>query len=137
MGYYDLDSIVRADSIFILPLNSKQTIGQQWRCQLFLFKSENDCGTMSGYNLKQIMSKSIDGEPNLFDSFYLDSSLCSIQRTENMLVCTKAFPIKQSKQMNLLKNILKELYIKNYPQFRYCFKSKNPLFRKFIYSFQH
>lgn len=134
--YYPLNEILlKRNNCFILPFNDSES---EWSVQIFQYISKDKYNNLWGYNLKQINSKTIKGEPNLFDSFYLSPNKSCIKLKDNdkMLIFTQMFQLKKSNKslFYLPFNILQELYICDYPQFRYCFKANNAMFRKFIYS---
>ena len=135
--YYQLNGPknLKPKFCFILPINETEST---WNIQIFQFEFKDGFDNLWGYNLYQTKDKTISGQPNLFDSFYISPKKTCIKLKENMLIFTNTFQINErnkGKFATLPKHILQELYLKDYPQLRYCLRSCNPLFRKFIHSF--
>ena len=130
--YYRLSLKPQPNCCFILPFN--QT-GTGWNIQIFKCLFVDGFGHLWGHNITQSPCKLIKGEPNMFDSFTISPHKSYIELKEEVLVMSKVFQL-EAQSHKLPQSVLQDLYSKDYPQLRYCFKSSNPLFRAFIYSFK-
>ena len=125
----------------LLPFNESDS---SWTdIQIFKFEFEDGFGHLWGHNVLQSTPQTLRGKPNLFGTFTISNTKTNILRKEDTRIFAKHFQLKslghigrkkgKNTRYRLPDGIIQELSEKDHPQFRYCFKSSNPLFRTFIY----
>lgn len=134
--YHMLNKTPAKNSYLIMPYFDGD---MGWNIRLFKYCYTNKEGGWVGHTLHQSSEYMIKGNPNLFQCFYHNpQSYTYYQCRGNTKILVFPFYIKnETKRMNedtfiLPDFVLQELYIKDFPQLRYCFQLKNQRFRKFI-----
>ena len=131
--YHALPITLQSGCCLLLPFNESDS---SWTdLQIFKFEFEDGFGHLWGYNLLQSTHQTLRGKPNVFGTFAISKRKINVIRKEDTKLFVKPFVLHKkgrNTRYMLPDGIIQELYQRDYPQFRYCFKSSNPLFRAFI-----